>query len=112
MEEVKRSQNLSEFHNAITAKILGFSSADELFTHYDISPADIDKIQVNTLLMTSKDDPIVSYSSMPHKEIKENPNIRFVATERGGHLCWFEGIIPKRWYPRPTLEYLRSIKSN
>jgi predicted alpha/beta-fold hydrolase len=60
-------------------------------------------------MMVSKDDPIVSYNSMPIDAIKSNPNINFVATEKGGHLCWFEGIIPKRWYPRPALDYLNKI---
>lgn len=59
--------------------------------------------------MTSKDDPIVSYASMPIESIRKNKNIKFVTTEKGGHLCWFEGIVPKRWYPKPTLDYLKTI---
>ena len=59
--------------------------------------------------MVSKDDPIVSYESMPIENIKKNKKIQFVATEKGGHLCWFEGSIPKRWYPRPTVDYLKRL---
>jgi predicted alpha/beta-fold hydrolase len=40
-------------------------------------------------MMVSKDDPIVSYNSMPLETIKANKNIKFVVTEKGGHLCWF-----------------------
>lgn len=65
---------------------------------------------MKTLLMISKDDPIVSYNAMPHDAISENKNIKFVTTEKGGHLCWFEGIIPKRWYPKPVLNYIRSLR--
>lgn len=65
---------------------------------------------MNTLLMVSKDDPIVSYKAMPHDAIIENNSIKFVATEKGGHLCWYEGMIPKRWYPKPVLNYIRSLR--
>lgn len=61
-------------------------------------------------MMLSKDDPIVSYTSMPMKSIESNPNITLHATERGGHLCWFEGLKPKRWYPKPVLQYLRTLR--
>lgn len=72
----------------------------------------IGKLDANTLLMVSKDDPIVSYRAMPHEQIKTNEKIKFVETEKGGHLCWFEGIIPKRWYPKPVLNYLRSLRES
>lgn len=87
-------------------------SSNEVFANYHISPEDIKKIKLRTLLMTSKDDPIVSYSSMPHEEIAANDKIKFVATEKGGHMCWFEGIIPKRWYPKPTLDFLREVRQS
>lgn len=111
MKQLNKSTNLREFHSRITAKILGYDSADYLFQQYSINGEMISKLNVNTLLMVSKDDPIVSYKAMPHDQIKGNQNIKFVATEKGGHLCWYEGIIPKRWYPRPTLNYLRQLRN-
>jgi len=44
---------------------------------------------MKTLMMVSKDDPIVSYTSMPFDSINNNSNIQFRSTDRGGHLCWF-----------------------
>lgn len=60
--------------------------------------------------MLSKDDPIVSYTSMPLESISKNENIKLFETDRGGHLCWFEGFKPKRWYPKPVLQYLRELR--
>jgi predicted alpha/beta-fold hydrolase len=40
----------------------------------------ISELNIKTLLMISKDDPIVSYRAMPHEKIKENVNIKFVTT--------------------------------
>lgn len=63
-------------------------------------------------MMVSKDDPIVSYSSMPLDSINGNPNITLNATEKGAHLCWFEGIKPKRWYPKPVLQFLKTLRDS
>lgn len=109
MAQVLKSNTLHEFHGSITAKILGYDSADEVFHSYHISGEDIERLGVDTLFMVSKDDPIVSYSSMPTENIQRNPKIKFVATERGGHLCWFTGSIPKRWYPKPALNFLKHL---
>ena len=62
-------------------------------------------------MMLAKDDPIVSYASMPLESLFSNPNIKLQTTERGGHLCWFEGIRPKRWYPKPVLQYLKDLRA-
>lgn len=110
MKEVSKATNLREFHSSITIKILGYETTDHLFEKYSIDAEMISKLDINTLLMVAKDDPIVSYKAMPHHEIKENKKIKFIATEKGSHLCWYEGIIPKRWYPKPTLNYLRSLR--
>lgn len=56
------------------------STIDELFETYTIKPEDLQNIKVPTYMMVSKDDPIVSYNSMPLDAIKSNPNIHFVAT--------------------------------
>ena len=65
MEKVKSSQNLNEFHTHLTSKILGFPSAKEIFDEYSISEEELSQLSVETLMMLSKDDPIVSYDSMP-----------------------------------------------
>ena len=110
MKSVKESQSLEEFHDRLTSKIIGFPSARAIFDKLSISEEEIKGLKVDTLMMFAKDDPIVSYSSMPISSIEGNSNITLQATERGGHLCWFEGLIPKRWYPKPVLQYLRTLR--
>jgi len=89
MKLVKNSQNLMEFHTHLTAKLVGYPSAKEIFDEYTISNEEIQSLNVKTLMMVSKDDPIVSYSSMPLESLQKNENITFFETDRGGHLCWF-----------------------
>lgn len=33
-----------------------------------------------------------------------------MVTDKGGHLCWFEGMIPKRWYPKPAFDFINKIE--
>lgn len=70
MKEVLKSSNLREYHSSMTSKILGYESADRLFDHYEIDADMISRLDVNTLLMVAKDDPIVSYKAMPHDKIR------------------------------------------
>ena len=112
MAKVKKSQNLMEFHTNLTAKIVGYASAKEIFDEYSISDEEVKRLDVKTLMMLSKDDPIVSYTSMPFASIEKNEMIKLYTTEKGGHLCWFEGIKPKRWYPKPVLQYLRTLRTD
>jgi predicted alpha/beta-fold hydrolase len=65
MKKVKSSQNLMEFHTQLTAKILGYPSAEQVFENYTISDSELKSLKTKTLMMLAKDDPIVSYTSMP-----------------------------------------------
>ena len=46
------------------------------------------QVRVPLLMITAQDDPFVPYASFLAAKISENPAIRFVAPERGGH-CGF-----------------------
>lgn len=87
MSEVFKAKNLSEFHNSITVKIVKEKDADSLFKRYSIGP-EIGDLRIPSLFMNSKDDPIVSCSSIP-EELKTNKNVEFMLTESGGHVCWY-----------------------
>jgi predicted alpha/beta-fold hydrolase len=93
----------------VTAKIIGYGCANDIFDECHVSGKDIEGLGTDTLLILSKDDPIVSYSSMPIHHISNNAKIKFIATDRGSHLCWFTGAIPKRWYPTPIFNFINDL---
>ncbi len=66
MNEVKNAENLRQFHGSLTTKILRLKSVDELLNSLSIKGEDIEKLSIPTLVMTSKDDPIVSYNAFPY----------------------------------------------
>ena len=49
-------------------------------------------IKVPTLVLHSKDDPIVPIDCLPIDECEANRNIITAVTDRGGHVCYFMGL--------------------
>ena len=49
---------------------------------------------MDTLLITAEDDPMVPIESVPVDQIRRNQRVKFCLTEKGAHMCWFEGWIP------------------
>jgi len=54
----------------------------------------MDAIQVSTLILSALDDPIVHISNINWARVCENPNLIVMRTRRGGHVGWYEGILP------------------
>ena len=62
-----------------------------------------------TLVLHSKDDPIVSVDCVPIDECLANPNIIIALTRRGGHVCYFSEVDGgKRWYAQASSEFLKT----
>jgi predicted alpha/beta-fold hydrolase len=80
-------RTVREFDDEITARNFGFKDAEE---YYEAAGAKkvIGEVRVPLLLITAKDDPFVPYNSFFKARVEENPCVRFVAPEHGGH-CGF-----------------------
>jgi predicted alpha/beta-fold hydrolase len=53
---------------------------------------------------------MVGFETFPVNAISKNKKISLVATEAGGHICWFEGVLPQRWYPKPVFDFINNIE--
>src|ERR1700690_2188276 len=80
-------RTVREFDDAITAPSFGYRDAQE---YYEAAGAKkvIAKVRVPLLMITAKDDPFVPYAAFLRARVEENPRVRFVAPEHGGH-CGF-----------------------
>jgi predicted alpha/beta-fold hydrolase len=80
-------RTVREFDDEITAPCFGFRDAEE---YYESAGAKrvIGQVRVPLLLMSAQDDPFVPYVSFLAAKVEENPCVRFVAPEHGGH-CGF-----------------------
>jgi predicted alpha/beta-fold hydrolase len=80
-------RTVREFDDAITAPHFGYKDAEEYYQAAGAKKV-IGKVEVPLLLMTAQDDPFVPYVSFLAARVNENPRVRFVAPEHGGH-CGF-----------------------
>jgi uncharacterized protein len=80
-------RTVREFDDAITAPHFGFRDAEE---YYQAASAKnvIGNAAVTLLLITAQNDPFVPYVSFLSARVDQNPCVRFVAPEHGGH-CGF-----------------------
>jgi hypothetical protein len=96
LDAVSASTTLREFDEAATAKLHGFTSADDYYLKAS-SNRFINSIQVPTLLLHSRDDPFLPVAALPLSAIEANPLLTLVLTEGGGHVGFLEGGLP--WNP-------------
>jgi predicted alpha/beta-fold hydrolase len=80
-------RTVREFDDAITAPCFGYKDAEEYYQAAGAKSV-IRKVAVPLLVVTAQDDPFVPYVSFSAARVEENPCVRFVAPEHGGH-CGF-----------------------
>ncbi|EGR30500.1 hypothetical protein IMG5_130510 [Ichthyophthirius multifiliis] len=108
-QKIDCSKNCIEFDNQFIVKAQGYKTADQYYRNISSIHA-IDKIKIPVLFLQSKDDPILNYRTIPYDEVMHTHNLIMVVTNTGGHVGWFEGLFqPKRWYIKPTLEFLQAV---
>jgi predicted alpha/beta-fold hydrolase len=76
-----------EFDDEITAPQFGYRDAQEYYEAVGAKKL-VSHVRVPMLMITAQDDPFVPYASFLRANIAQNPAIRFLAPEHGGH-CGF-----------------------
>jgi predicted alpha/beta-fold hydrolase len=88
----------------ITAPSFGFGTAANYYRTQS-AIGFLERIRVPTLLIQSKDDPLVPYAI--YEKLPGNPSIELLVTEHGGHLG-FLGKSPHRfWLDETVVEWVR-----
>jgi len=80
--------------------------------HYaDSAISHVDNVQVSTLVMHAKDDPVVSFEHIDWNRVSKNRHIIRLTTRRGGHCSWYEGILPfgATWADRVASNFISAV---
>ncbi len=101
LDAVWASATLRDFDDAATAKLHGFTDAED---YYQKSSSNrfISSVGVPTLIIHSRDDPFLPIAALPLSAIKANPFLNLILTDHGGHVGFFEGGPP--WNPSFGME--------
>jgi predicted alpha/beta-fold hydrolase len=87
---VLAARSFREFDDAATARLHGFSGADDYYARSS-SGQFIPRIRVPTLLIHAEDDPFVPARVIPREAIRANPYLTSVITPHGGHVGFVAG---------------------
>lgn len=101
-----RIGSVRDFDETITARFCGFEGADDYYARSSAMHV-LAAIRRPTLILAAQDDPFVPFSTFEREAIRENPNIRLVAPEHGGH-CGFiseEGGEEQFWSEARIVEF-------
>ena len=91
IEALKKVKTWREWDAKFTAKVTpGFKTAKHHYSQASCSDQ-LEHIDIPTLLIHSKDDPICPIGTLPLDECISNKNFITVITRRGGHVCYFHG---------------------
>lgn len=103
-------RTVREFDDDITAPHFGFKDAEE---YYQAASARnvLGNVSVPLLVIAAQDDPFVPYVSFLAARVEQNPCVRFVAPEHGGH-CGFvsKWSGPERfWAEQRIIEFVEEV---
>ncbi len=114
ISDIQRARTISDFDDAYTAPVHGFSDVKDYWNRASSSRV-IDKIKIKTLLIHSKNDPIVPFLSLPHRIISRNPFIESWFPESGGHASFLHSSDPTSFwvnhvfFPKVVLNWCKNL---
>ena len=94
-----------QFDDAFTAPLFGFGTAESYYATQSAARY-LDSIRVPTLVICSKDDPMVPFEIYNHPAFDENPYLTLLATEHGGHLGFLSRKKPRFWLDSIILDWI------
>ena len=80
-------ESLRAFDDRFTAPLGGFADVDDYYRRASAGPL-LDRVRVPSLLVASRDDPLVPFATLERPEIRDNPWLRVLASARGGHTAF------------------------
>jgi uncharacterized protein len=107
-EPLKHVRTIYDFDEYYTAQMFGFGSADNYYRTQS-SNQFLEKIRVPTLVIAAKDDPLVPFGMYDHPAFGQNPYLRLIATDHGGHVGFVARRQPRFWLDSVVLEWFNEI---
>lgn len=85
LEHFNEIKTLKDFDEAYQAPISGYKNAEEYYKKAS-AISKIKKIKIPTIIIHSKDDPLIPYNTLIENKVTKNKKITLILTEKGGHV--------------------------
>jgi hypothetical protein len=104
-------RSVREFDDKITAPQFGYRDAQDYYEAVGAKKL-VGQVRVPMLMITAQDDPFVPYELFSRANPGQNPAIRFVAPEHGGHCGFISNTSgPERfWAEQRIVEFCEAIR--
>jgi predicted alpha/beta-fold hydrolase len=108
LEHLPKIHTIADFDDHYTARLFGFGTAANYFRTQS-SNQFLEHIRVPTLLVQAKDDPLIPFSTYNHPAFAQNPNLRLLTPDYGGHLGFLARHKPRFWLDETLLDWIEGI---
>lgn len=108
LEALLEARTVREFDNLVTAPLHGFRDAAHYYAECG-SGRYLPSVRTPTLVLHSRDDPLVPAAGIPEDALRANPWIRAVLTGEGGHVGFVGGRTPRSpvfWAEETAADFL------
>jgi predicted alpha/beta-fold hydrolase len=110
LEHLPKIRTVIDFDNYYTAPLFGFGTAANYFRTQS-SNQFLENIQITTLLIHAKDDPLVPFRIYNHPAFSQNPHLHLIAAEHGGHLGFLARNRPRFWLDEVAMDWVEEISN-
>ena len=109
VEKALCTTHLRDFDEETLTKMHGFVDTEDYYSKTESGP-DIDKLKnIKTLILIAKDDPIVFLFPRDFNNILKSDNLICVHTAYGGHIGWYQGLYPERWFVNKCIAFCEEL---
>jgi predicted alpha/beta-fold hydrolase len=110
IEKLDRVKSVYQFDDHFTAFSFGFGTADNYYATQS-SKQFLDRIRIPTLLVQAKDDPLIPFEVYDHPAFSQNPCLRLLAVEHGGHLGFVAKGKPRFWLDQVLVQWIGEVRN-
>ena len=106
--KLKKVETWRDYDEEFTIKVHPHFKTAVAYYNASSCLENLDGIKVPTLVIHSKDDPVIPVDCVPINECMANEQIICAITRRGGHVCFFMNDGKHRWYTHASSEFLQN----
>ena len=105
---IRPLKTIVDIDDQVTAPSFGFGNADNYYATQSAKNF-LGDIRVPTLLVQSRDDTYIPFEIFSEPAIAENPMIRLLVTEHGGHLGFLSKTGQRFWMVDAALDFAEEV---
>ena len=110
VDALERVKSVYDFDDTFTAPAFGFGTADNYYATQSSSQF-LDRIRVPALVVQAKDDPLVPFSVYNHPAFSNNPWVRLLAVDHGGHVGFLAKTKPRFWLDEVLVQWMQEVRN-